>query len=107
MVTGQEYDPEKTDMWSAGVTLFYMLTGKLPFNDKHIKDLYKKIVDGVIDYPVGISQEAVDFLRGILRTNPKSRLGFKEAFQHPWMKKYQPGGYPLIMGEEEVVLKLT
>lgn len=103
MVSGKEYDPEKTDIWSAGITLFYMLTGKLPFNDKNIKELYKKIIEGNIDFVIrNISSEAVDLLQGLLKTNPKQRLGFKQVFVHPWMQRYRPEGYPLFQKEELV-----
>ncbi len=99
---GQEYDPEKTDLWSAGVTLFYLMTGKLPFNDKHIKELYRKIIDGTIDYSLNLSIEAVDLLKGILKGNPKQRMNFKQVFNHPWMQKYKPERYSLKRVEEHV-----
>lgn len=104
MVTGQEYDPEKSDLWSAGITLFYLITGKLPFNDKDIKTLYKKIVDGTLDFPRNLSQEVMDLLRCVLRTNPKQRPSFKQVFDHPWMQKHKPDGYPLNREVEKVSL---
>lgn len=104
MITGQDYDPEKTDLWSAGITLYYMLVGGLPFNDKSIKHLYKKIINGHIEYPRFLSPELVDLLRGILRTSPSSRFSFKEVFAHPWMQKFKPEGYPLKVQEERVFL---
>jgi serine/threonine protein kinase len=102
MISGLEYDPEKTDLWSAGVTLFSMLTGRLPFLDRNIKDLYKRIIDGSVDYPTFLSREAIDLLQGILKTNPKSRMNFKEAFSHPWMQKYKPQRYPITLIREKV-----
>lgn len=102
MVSGLEYDPEKTDLWSAGVTLFNMLAGRLPFLDRNIKDLYKKIIDGSVDYPSFLSREAVDLLQGILRTNPRNRLSFREVFAHSWMQKHKPTGYPIVLQKERV-----
>lgn len=40
MVCGLDYDPEKSDVWSIGITFFYMLSGYLPFIDKDLKTLY-------------------------------------------------------------------
>jgi 5'-AMP-activated protein kinase catalytic alpha subunit len=103
MINGLDYDPEKTDLWSAGVTLFHMLTGRLPFIDRNIKNLYKRILDGSVDYPSSLSREATSLLQGILKTNPKSRMSFKEVFGHPWMQKYRPPGYPITLTRERVV----
>ena len=56
MVCGLEYDPEKSDVWSIGITFFYMVAGHLPFIDKDLKNLYQKIVSGNITYPSSISK---------------------------------------------------
>lgn len=104
MITGQDYEPEKTDLWSAGVTLYYMLVGSLPFNDKNIKQLYKKIINGQVDFPKFLSLEAIDLLKGLLRTSPSARFCFKEVFLHPWMQKFKPPGYPIHSTQEKVLL---
>ena len=43
MISGKEYNGLYSDLWSCGVVLYCMLTGKLPFDDEDIKQLYRKI----------------------------------------------------------------
>jgi serine/threonine protein kinase len=43
IVSGKFYVGPEVDIWSAGVILYAMLTGKLPFTDEHLPTLFKKI----------------------------------------------------------------
>ena len=47
MIEGkQPYEPLMVDIWSAGVILFAMVCGFLPFEDKDTPKLYRKILNG-------------------------------------------------------------
>lgn len=47
MIEGKvPYEPLMVDIWSAGVILFAMVCGFLPFEDKDTPKLYRKILNG-------------------------------------------------------------
>jgi [calcium/calmodulin-dependent protein kinase] kinase len=45
MCKGELYKGKQTDVWAAGVTLYQMTTGKLPFEDSSIPGLYRVIIN--------------------------------------------------------------
>ncbi len=42
---GRSYKGRQTDIWAAGVTLYYMYTGTLPFNGSGLGQLYEQIIN--------------------------------------------------------------
>jgi serine/threonine protein kinase len=40
---GTTFKGRKSDIWAAGITLYYMVYKKFPFNSNNIPDLYNKI----------------------------------------------------------------
>jgi 5'-AMP-activated protein kinase catalytic alpha subunit len=46
MIKGLKYSGLTTDIWSAGVILFAMVCGYLPFEDNNTSELYDKIKSG-------------------------------------------------------------
>jgi serine/threonine protein kinase len=86
------YDPEKADLWSSGVLLFYMLCGSfctnqgyLPFFDDSLADLYTKIIFEDLVIPSHVNKDAADLIKGILERSPKDRLSLEQVLNHPWM----------------------
>lgn len=46
MIAGKKYNGLQVDIWSAGVILFALICGHLPFEDPITTNLYKKILGG-------------------------------------------------------------
>ena len=66
------------DIWACGVILFFMLTGKRPFDDESVHKLLDKIIVGDFKFPnedsKKISEDAKDLVKAILNPNPRKRL---------------------------------
>ena len=84
MIKEEKYDGSLSDIWSAGVILYLMLCGKLPFYDDDNQILYEKILSGKYDTPEHLSENAKDILSKILEIDPKKRINFEEIKSHPW-----------------------
>jgi len=73
------------DIWSAGVVLYAMLGGVLPFKSNDNNELNELIVKGQFNPIKNISPEATNLIRSILEVNPKKRISIKDILNHPWL----------------------
>ena len=78
------------DIWSAGVVLFAMLYGTVPFKANNMEELHKMIVRGKYQLKDDISIEARNLLRGLLEVNPEKRLTIKQIYRHKWFADLDP-----------------
>ena len=92
MIKEEGYNAEKSDIWSAGIILYLMLCGHLPFYEEDNQLMYDKIIKGDYNISNFLSDEAKDIIKKILEVDPKKRLSFEEIKEHPWFniidKKY-------------------
>ncbi|KAJ4891609.1 CBL-interacting serine/threonine-protein kinase 13 [Raphanus sativus] len=72
--TRKGYDAAKADVWSCGVVLFVLMAGYLPFDDKNVMVMYKKIFKGQFKCPKWFSPELTRLMNRILDTNPDTRI---------------------------------
>lgn len=81
------YAGAAVDVWSAGIVLFVLTAGYLPFNDSNISNLYRKIYRGQFRCPRWTSPELRRLLSRILNTNPETRITVDEILRDPWFRK--------------------
>lgn len=86
IVRGKGYKDFAADVWSAGVVLFAVLYGTVPFRANDVATLHKLIVKGKYTLKDDITEEARDLLRRMLERNPCKRITIPEILAHRWMQ---------------------
>lgn len=94
VVDGLAYN-EKCDIWSCGIILFIMLTGRPPYagsNEKQILENVKKRPFNPTNFKFqGVSPEAIDLIVKLLRFDLRDRISAVEAVNHPWIQHFRIG----------------
>ncbi|OHT08313.1 calcium/calmodulin-dependent protein kinase kinase [Tritrichomonas foetus] len=88
MIRGQSYTTA-SDLWSAGVLLYAMCMGELPFEDENMQRLLQKIAYTEPTYPSNISPPLKDLISRMLTKNPAERITLQKIKEHPWFSKYK------------------
>jgi len=117
------YEGYPVDIWSAGISLYIMLSGTLPFNLKNNEnssmdessenniELQYSIINNDPKYIEKISDEARDLLKGLLNKNPNKRLTIEQILNHPWLQMDEKKGknkkYHLFTKAEIIMLSKT
>ena len=73
-----------TDFWAAGITLYYMMEGKTPFNSKKITDLANEVKNLKIVFPAHFSDNLKELLNKILDKDPDTRIGIEGIKKSKW-----------------------
>ena len=83
-----KYD-QSCDVWSIGIVAYILLCGYPPFNGEDDPQIFETIKQGHFIFPSTswdrVSPEAKDFIKCLLRKDPRKRFTADEALQHPWV----------------------
>ncbi|KAL8539001.1 hypothetical protein ACS0TY_000850 [Phlomoides rotata] len=88
VLSGRQYN-EKIDVWSAGVILYVMLAGFLPFYGDGAAETFEAVLRGNLRFPTkifrSVSPEAKDLLKKMICRDISRRLSAEQVLRHPWM----------------------
>jgi len=88
MIKGEDYS-FSTDIWTAGIVLYIMMFGYLPFEEKEVQSLYDRIIFHEPSYEnrnkTAISNDVIDLIRKMLIKDPQKRITINDIVNHPWV----------------------
>ena len=96
---GHSYE---VDIWSIGVIMFTLLTGKPPFETKNIKETYRRIRKIKYQFPTNsdkyITLQAKGLISQIFTKDPMHRPNLHQIGQHPFFKQLPiPKSLPIFI----------
>ena len=92
------YNPELADNWSAGILLYQMLAGNLPFKSQKDLELIRLIIRGDYSMPSSLSTNMKNLIKGLLENKEEKRLKLNDIFNQEIIKEKKITKASLLQG---------
>ncbi|EJU03564.1 Pkinase-domain-containing protein, partial [Dacryopinax primogenitus] len=90
IVQGKKYSGACSDIWSCGVILYALCTGRLPFDHPDIRTLLQMVKKGEYVMPPDLPSSCKHLISRMLEKDVNKRITMPEILQHPFFLSRAP-----------------
>ncbi|OHT12785.1 CAMK family protein kinase [Tritrichomonas foetus] len=90
------YDAKESDVWSAGVVLYVMAVGQLPWKINNMNHMIRQIVDGKYSIPSFLNPQLQNLIRSMMNLDPKERPSPHMILSSPFLRVVVPVMRPVV-----------
>ena len=102
---------EKCDIWSCGVIMYILLSGRPPFGGDDDREIMENVKKGKYDLESSpfnkVSKNAIDLIQKLLVMDVNKRITAQEALNHPWFKLQKAKELYNQIKDENIIKKLV
>ncbi|XP_048201570.1 sperm motility kinase 2B-like [Perognathus longimembris pacificus] len=89
MFLQERYDACKVDIWSLGILLYFIITGRFPFEGRDAIQVRSLVRKAKYIVPYHLSAKGQNVIIQLLNVDPNQRPNTEQIMEHPWLKQVE------------------